>query len=129
LDRQPTGQHEILNKCSLTWTIPATRLPKPLWPPPLQGENARLEELLLRRKAEVTVLTQRRVRLEQQLEHHDREARALRTAGYRLQVGTLGLRCNQNPQTQPCSRADMIKCQGEQVISNHRALIAQDGAT
>lgn len=52
-----------------------------------QGENGRLEELLLRRKAEVTVLTEKRRRLEGQLEHQEREARALRLAGDRLQVG------------------------------------------
>lgn len=58
--------------------------------PTSQAENGQLEELLLRRKAEVTVLTQRRVRLEQQLERQEREARALRMAGDRLQVRGTG---------------------------------------
>lgn len=66
-----------------------------------QGENGRLEELLLRRKAEVTVLTEKRRRLEGQLEHQEREARALRLAGDRLQVGVeLGADC----QVQRCDR-------------------------
>lgn len=39
-----------------------------------------------RRKAEVTVLTQKRRRLEQQLEVQERERRALKAAGDRLQV-------------------------------------------
>ena len=56
--------------------------------PSPQGENGRLEELLRRRKAEVTVLIERRRRLEQQLEHLEREAGTLRIAGDRLQVGS-----------------------------------------
>lgn len=61
-----------------------------------QAENTRLEELLLRRKSEVTVLTQKKVRLEQQLTHQEREAKALRAAGDRLQVravSVLNLMC------------------------------------
>jgi septal ring factor EnvC (AmiA/AmiB activator) len=51
-----------------------------------QAENGRLQELLQRRKAEVTVLTQKRARLERQLERQEREAKALRAAGDRLQA-------------------------------------------
>lgn len=64
-----------------------TRAPACLAP---QADNARMEELLSRRRAEGTVLAERRRRLEAQLAHQEREAKGLRAAGERLQVRLAG---------------------------------------
>eukprot|EP00877_Chromochloris_zofingiensis_P014228 jgi/Chrzof1/9059/Cz03g34170.t1 len=52
----------------------------------LQIENNKLAEALARRKAEHTVLTQKRHRLEQQLNHQAKEAKSLNLAATRLHV-------------------------------------------
>jgi len=52
----------------------------------LQAENNTLTEALTRQKAEVTVLTQKRARVEQALEAQVKEGKALKVAAQRLQV-------------------------------------------
>lgn len=52
----------------------------------VQIENNKLAEALARRKAEHTVLTQKRHRLEQQLNHQAKEAKSLNLAATRLHV-------------------------------------------
>lgn len=58
-----------------------------------QVENNSLAEGLTRQKAEVTVLTQKRARVEQALEAQVKESKALKVAAQRLQVsdGSLAL--------------------------------------
>ena len=51
-----------------------------------QVENNALAEGLTRQKAEVTVLTQKRSRVEQALEAQVKESKALKVAAQRLQV-------------------------------------------
>lgn len=56
-----------------------------------QVENNALAEALTRQKAEVTVLSQKRARVEQALEAQAKESKALKVAAQRLQVGVLAL--------------------------------------
>jgi hypothetical protein len=58
----------------------------PLFCARLQAENNTLAEALTRQKAEVTVLTQKRARVEQALEAQAKEGKALKVAAQRLQV-------------------------------------------
>jgi hypothetical protein len=53
----------------------------------VQVENNSLAEALTRQKAEVTVLSQKRARVEQALEAQVKESKALKVAAQRLQVG------------------------------------------
>lgn len=52
----------------------------------MQAENNTLAEALTRQKAEVTVLNQKRSRVEQSLEAQVKEGKALKLAAQRLQV-------------------------------------------
>jgi hypothetical protein len=51
-----------------------------------QAENSSLAEALARRKAEVTVLAQKRARVEAALEQQGKQTKALKVAAQRLQV-------------------------------------------
>lgn len=62
-----------------------------------QAENNSLAEALARHKAEVTVLTQKRARVEHALEQQVKEGKALKLAAQRLQVGVgVGGVCEQS---------------------------------
>ena len=72
-----------------------------------QAENNTLTEALTRQKAEVTVLTQKRARVEQALEQQEKQSKALKVAAQRLQVSTqsLGLRSKHGKAGLECSDA------------------------